>query len=59
MKERIHGVDPDDGRFQVVDFGLPKGRGIVATTIIPKKSFVCEYQGELINVKERPREVKV
>ena len=52
-------MDPDDGRFEVVDFGLPKGRGIVATTIIPKKSFVCEYQGELINVKERPREVKV
>jgi hypothetical protein len=40
--------------LQVFDAG-PKGFAVRATTAIPKHTFVCEYVGELISLKEADR----
>lgn len=53
------GTDPSDGRFKIVNFGSPKGKGVVAKKFLQCKNFICEYRGELINLKLNPGVVEV
>lgn len=50
------GIDPTG--FSIKYFGPRKGRGIIAEKAISKGDFVCEYSGELINLKLKPAEAK-
>lgn len=43
-------IDPPG--FVIKHFGPAKGRGVVARKTLKKGDFVCEYSGDLIDVKE-------
>lgn len=42
----------DPPGFVIKHFGPVKGRGVVARKTLKKGDFVCEYSGDLIDVKE-------